>query len=360
MEAGNGEQRETDPGLLRRVRPRRRRVHRGPASARTSIGVTPAGRKSPTAAPTKGRDGRGRLLHQDRRGGRRADLGAQARAAGRATRSWRPATWTGKAKPTGRTFAADWAMVFGVRNGEIASFRVVEDTAKVAAAFPLEDRAGVPQLLAQGRRIELGRRLVRRGEQRRRGADGLGASISHRRRHRQRMAPLRCRSRGRQAARPAHCRGPAARRCRGGQGIDVVGAQLLEGDVGVAGRGARRSDRRRAPWCRRTPARCAGRRPSAWRGRRCGASRGCRAAGRTTPAAPWRSPARWPTMKRAAASAWRRPFALAVRQGEGIAGVDPTKRGVTLNQPIVAARHAAAMQCCARQARPRRRRARAS
>jgi len=31
--------------------------------------------------------------------------------------------------------AADWAMVFGVRNGEITSFRVVEDTARVAAAF---------------------------------------------------------------------------------------------------------------------------------------------------------------------------------------------------------------------------------
>lgn len=43
--------------------------------------------------------------------------------------------WTGKARPTGRTFAADWAMVFGVRNGEITSFRVVEDTARVAAAF---------------------------------------------------------------------------------------------------------------------------------------------------------------------------------------------------------------------------------
>lgn len=43
--------------------------------------------------------------------------------------------WTGKAKPTGRTFAADWAMVFGLRNGEITSFRVVEDTARVAAAF---------------------------------------------------------------------------------------------------------------------------------------------------------------------------------------------------------------------------------
>jgi ketosteroid isomerase-like protein len=44
-------------------------------------------------------------------------------------------TWSAKARPTGRTFAADWAMVFGVRNGEIASFRVVEDTARVAAAF---------------------------------------------------------------------------------------------------------------------------------------------------------------------------------------------------------------------------------
>ena len=43
--------------------------------------------------------------------------------------------WTGKAKPTGRTFAADWAMVFGVRNGEITTFCVVEDTARVAAAF---------------------------------------------------------------------------------------------------------------------------------------------------------------------------------------------------------------------------------
>jgi ketosteroid isomerase-like protein len=43
--------------------------------------------------------------------------------------------WSAKAKPTGRTFAADWAMVFGVRDGTIVSFRVVEDTAKVAAAF---------------------------------------------------------------------------------------------------------------------------------------------------------------------------------------------------------------------------------
>lgn len=44
-------------------------------------------------------------------------------------------TWKAKAKSTGRTFAADWAMVFGMRNGEIASFRVVEDTQTVASAF---------------------------------------------------------------------------------------------------------------------------------------------------------------------------------------------------------------------------------
>ena len=43
--------------------------------------------------------------------------------------------WSGKAKQTGRTFAGDWAMVFGVRDGAIVSFRVVEDTARVAAAF---------------------------------------------------------------------------------------------------------------------------------------------------------------------------------------------------------------------------------
>jgi len=36
----------------------------------------------------------------------------------------------------GPTFAAEWAKVFGVRNGEITSFRVVEDTA----------RGGVPRL----------------------------------------------------------------------------------------------------------------------------------------------------------------------------------------------------------------------
>src|SRR6476659_24867 len=36
--------------------------------------------------------------------------------------------WSGIAKPTGRTFASDWGMVFGLRDGRITSFRVVEDT----------------------------------------------------------------------------------------------------------------------------------------------------------------------------------------------------------------------------------------
>ena len=43
--------------------------------------------------------------------------------------------WSGTAKPTGKGFASDWGMVFGVRDGRIASFRVVEDTARIAAAF---------------------------------------------------------------------------------------------------------------------------------------------------------------------------------------------------------------------------------
>lgn len=62
--------------------------------------------------------------------------------------SWQPAhvlavgdevvatgAWTGTAKPTGRSFGSDWAMVFGLRGGKITSFRVLEDTAKLAAAF---------------------------------------------------------------------------------------------------------------------------------------------------------------------------------------------------------------------------------
>ena len=43
--------------------------------------------------------------------------------------------WTGMAKPTGRSFGSDWAMVFGMRAGKITSFRVLEDTAQLAAAF---------------------------------------------------------------------------------------------------------------------------------------------------------------------------------------------------------------------------------
>lgn len=43
--------------------------------------------------------------------------------------------WSGKAKSTGKSFASDWGMVFGLREGKIESFRVVEDTAQLAAAF---------------------------------------------------------------------------------------------------------------------------------------------------------------------------------------------------------------------------------
>ena len=35
----------------------------------------------------------------------------------------------------GRSVASDWGMVFAIRGGKIAAFRVVEDTAQLAAAF---------------------------------------------------------------------------------------------------------------------------------------------------------------------------------------------------------------------------------
>jgi ketosteroid isomerase-like protein len=44
-------------------------------------------------------------------------------------------SWAGVARPTGKSFASDWGMVFGVRDGRITSFRVFEDTARLAAAF---------------------------------------------------------------------------------------------------------------------------------------------------------------------------------------------------------------------------------
>ena len=43
--------------------------------------------------------------------------------------------WAGKARPTGKSFASDWGMSFGFSGGKISSFRVVEDTAQLAAAF---------------------------------------------------------------------------------------------------------------------------------------------------------------------------------------------------------------------------------
>ena len=43
--------------------------------------------------------------------------------------------WSGVAKPTGKSFASDWGMVFALRDGRITSFRVVEDTERLSAAF---------------------------------------------------------------------------------------------------------------------------------------------------------------------------------------------------------------------------------
>lgn len=43
--------------------------------------------------------------------------------------------WSGIARPTGRSFASGWGMVFGMRDGQITSFRVVEDVVGLAAAF---------------------------------------------------------------------------------------------------------------------------------------------------------------------------------------------------------------------------------
>ena len=43
--------------------------------------------------------------------------------------------WSAAVKSTGRTFATQWAMVFGFQGDKIASFHVYEDTAITAAAF---------------------------------------------------------------------------------------------------------------------------------------------------------------------------------------------------------------------------------
>lgn len=43
--------------------------------------------------------------------------------------------YEGRATSTGKTFKADWAMVFTIRNGKIANFREYVDTANVLAAY---------------------------------------------------------------------------------------------------------------------------------------------------------------------------------------------------------------------------------
>lgn len=94
----------------------------------------PGGRDVPYAGAYKGVDGVGQFFGR---------IGASVEV-----RMWEPrhvldagddvvawGAWSGVAKPTGRSFASDWAMLFTVRAGKIAAFRVVEDTADLAAAF---------------------------------------------------------------------------------------------------------------------------------------------------------------------------------------------------------------------------------
>ena len=43
--------------------------------------------------------------------------------------------WSGRAKPTGKTFASEWTMAWTLRDGKVTSFRSYEDTHVLAAAF---------------------------------------------------------------------------------------------------------------------------------------------------------------------------------------------------------------------------------
>jgi len=44
-------------------------------------------------------------------------------------------TWAGRAKPTGRSFADEWAMAFTMKDGKVTSFRAYEDTYAQVQAF---------------------------------------------------------------------------------------------------------------------------------------------------------------------------------------------------------------------------------
>ena len=43
--------------------------------------------------------------------------------------------YSGRAKPTGRALAGDWAMVFSIRDGKVTRFREFTDSAMLVRAF---------------------------------------------------------------------------------------------------------------------------------------------------------------------------------------------------------------------------------
>jgi len=92
----------------------------------------PGGPEVPYAGAYKGREGVSQFFA---RIGEAVEVTSWAPKHVLAAGSDEVVAWSGIAKPTGKSFASDWGMVFGVRDGRITSFRVVEDTAGLAAAF---------------------------------------------------------------------------------------------------------------------------------------------------------------------------------------------------------------------------------
>ena len=93
-------------------------------SATTSNGVAIRAAEIPYAGIFEGPQGVGQFFA---RIGRRVDdqiLGTQARASSADDGVLATGAWSAEVKSTGRSFATEWAMVFGFRDGKISSFRV--------------------------------------------------------------------------------------------------------------------------------------------------------------------------------------------------------------------------------------------